>query len=394
MAKLVNWFRQAVTSFLEADRESDVQLLVYGIEQGLSAFGQNFSLHTALSNFHYDDRSLAIATERVYRAAVERFWSDGVLTAGEQGVARWLAGKLELTAAEESRLNYDQARKWFGLALAEAMQDGVLDADEETRLKTIAASAGCNLPQFTRMYFQREGEAFLRTIFLACVADGHFSQSDWDYLIHATNQLGLSADQLFSAIEPHARHFVAHVLAEAKADGVFTQLEQDTLKSLLHNLRLPTDFCLHVLGEIDRVNNPPALSTRSPPRIESPSCISIEPKGRFAIDVVGESKYQDALTRLCGGKQHDSADACFLAVLYLENTNPYDNRAVRVDIHDNTVGYLSRDCARRFRRWLKRHGHTAKAAQCQANVRGGWYRGPDDEGHFGVFLDLPLREGF
>ena len=157
MAKLVNWFRQAVTSFLEADRESDVRLLVHGIEQGLSAFGQNFSLHTALSNFNYDDRSLAEAKERVYRAAVERFWSDGVLTSGEQGTVRWLAGKLELTATDESRLNYDQARKWFGLALAEAMQDGVLDAQEESRLKTIATSAGCTLPQFTRLYFQRVG---------------------------------------------------------------------------------------------------------------------------------------------------------------------------------------------------------------------------------------------
>ena len=76
----------------------------------------------------------------------------------------------------------------------------------------------------------------------------------------------------------------------------------------------------------------------------------------------------------------------------MENSNPYDALAVRVDILGNTVGYLSRDYARRFRRWLKRNGHRAKCAHCQANVRGGWYRGANDEGHFGVFLDLPLRQ--
>lgn len=111
------------------------------------------------------------------------------------------------------------------------------------------------------------------------------------------------------------------------------------------------------------------------------------------FQAAAELHYQDALSRLCGGKQRDSADVCFSAWLYLENSNPYDHLAVRVDIQGDTVGYLSRDYARRLRRWLKRHGHTAKAAQCQANIRGGWYRGPDDQGHFGVFLDLPLRDG-
>lgn len=88
MSKLVNWFRQAVTSFLEADRESDVHVLVQGIEQSLAAFGQNFELRAALANFTYEEENLQEATERVYRATIERFWADGVFTNNEQNTAK------------------------------------------------------------------------------------------------------------------------------------------------------------------------------------------------------------------------------------------------------------------------------------------------------------------
>jgi hypothetical protein len=258
----------------------------------------------------------------------------------------------------------------------------------------IATSAGSTLPEFVRLYFQREGHAFLQAIFLACVADGQISQSEWDYLFRVTSQLGLSAEEMLAAIGLQSRQFVDRVLQEAKADGVITQQEQDSLLWLLHNLRLPADYCNYVLREIERVNAPPPSLTVQPPprRAAHASCVDIPPKGRYAIDVVGESKYQHELSRLCGGKQRDSVDLCFPAILYLEDHNPYDDHAVRIDIHGDTVGYLSRETARRFRRWLKRNGHIAKAAQCHANIRGGWHRGPDDEGHFGVFLDLPLRD--
>jgi hypothetical protein len=69
--------------------------------------------------------------------------------------------------------------------------------------------------------------------------------------------------------------------------------------------------------------------------------------------------------------------------------NPYDSKAIRVDIQGNTVGYLSRENARQYRKRLEKAGHKGMTATCFAMVVGGWDRGSGDKGHFGVRLDLP-----
>ena len=70
-----------------------------------------------------------------------------------------------------------------------------------------------------------------------------------------------------------------------------------------------------------------------------------------------------------------------------------DPKAVRIEIEGETVGYLSRENARDYRDALRRAGHPRLArATCKANIRGGWDRGPDDRGHFGVWLDIPIQK--
>lgn len=80
------------------------------------------------------------------------------------------------------------------------------------------------------------------------------------------------------------------------------------------------------------------------------------------------------------------------AVLVHENDNPYDNKAIRIDIQGMTVGYLSRKDARQYRKKLKEAGHPGITAKCFALIVGGWDRGPENRGHFGVRLDLPTEE--
>ena len=113
--------------------------------------------------------------------------------------------------------------------------------------------------------------------------------------------------------------------------------------------------------------------------------------GRFAIDVVGEASYQQALARICGGRREESAELNVEACLHHENTNPYDPLAIRVEIGNQPVGYLSRENARLYRRELERAGHGGRVAYCAAVIRGGWDRGRGDRGHFGVKLDLPFQ---
>jgi hypothetical protein len=112
--------------------------------------------------------------------------------------------------------------------------------------------------------------------------------------------------------------------------------------------------------------------------------------GTYEFDIVGESKYQDALEAICGGRTEDSAEHMTEAVLHLEDSNPHDNLAVRVDIDGRTVGYLSRKDARSYRQQLKRLGHERILCRCDAMVVGGWRRSRTDQGHFGVKLDLPV----
>lgn len=112
----------------------------------------------------------------------------------------------------------------------------------------------------------------------------------------------------------------------------------------------------------------------------------------YSLDIVGESKYQDALEQICGGRTENSANKVITAVLVLEDDNPYDNQAVRVDIEGHTVGHLSRENARQYRKRLAEAGHPKVTATCSAKIVGGWDRGRGDHGHFGVKLDLPTKD--
>lgn len=113
--------------------------------------------------------------------------------------------------------------------------------------------------------------------------------------------------------------------------------------------------------------------------------------GLFEAPIVGESHYQGALERICGGRTRDGAEKYVDATLIQEDTNPHDPMAVRIDIHGLTVGYLSREDARSYRQRLEEAGHPDLIGVCAAVIRGGWDRGHGDKGHFGVWLDLPVE---
>lgn len=112
--------------------------------------------------------------------------------------------------------------------------------------------------------------------------------------------------------------------------------------------------------------------------------------GSYLFDIVGESKYQGALEQICGGRTEDGAEKYVRACLNLEDANPFDDQAVRVDIDGRTVGYLSRTSARHYRKRLTELGHLRIVCECDAIIVGGWDRGDGDKGHFGVRLDLPV----
>jgi hypothetical protein len=62
---------------------------------------------------------------------------------------------------------------------------------------------------------------------------------------------------------------------------------------------------------------------------------------------------------------------------------------VVVKIDDTEVGTLSREDARRLTPGIREAQRDHGAATCRAVIRGGWDRGREDFGRFGVVLFVP-----
>jgi HIRAN domain len=102
------------------------------------------------------------------------------------------------------------------------------------------------------------------------------------------------------------------------------------------------------------------------------------------LSVVGESNYQEALMRVSGAPasgehRHDCA-----ALLVLEPDNPYDPKAVMVQVDGECVGYLSRHNARRFGPKVQKMIEAGEPPICMAFIG----RGPDHP-NLGISLRIP-----
>ena len=113
--------------------------------------------------------------------------------------------------------------------------------------------------------------------------------------------------------------------------------------------------------------------------------MKIKGPDNFGIPAVGEANYQNDLGALGGGSVRSDKAAFFDASLVLEDSNPYDDQAVRVDVGGRTVGYLSRDHARQFRARVTEAG-LAGETTCRCKMIG-------SSGRIGVWLDLPVAVG-
>ena len=122
--------------------------------------------------------------------------------------------------------------------------------------------------------------------------------------------------------------------------------------------------------------------------------IYIEGDGGFDLEVVGESHYQRHLKKLCGGYSKEGSKTEVVAKLIFENKNPHDNQAIRVDVEGKTVGYLSREDARLYRKRVRKTGHDGITMLCNGKIFGGKKLGLLSKTNFGVWLDLPIEKLF
>ncbi|HJQ12594.1 MAG TPA: HIRAN domain-containing protein [Gemmatimonadaceae bacterium] len=120
--------------------------------------------------------------------------------------------------------------------------------------------------------------------------------------------------------------------------------------------------------------------------IDACESLRLQARGDYPLACVGESHYQNALEQICGASS--ARENPVLAHLCLEDTNPYDPEAVRVDVNGSTVGYLSRQDARAYRELMAAAGY-ADTLECRAVIRGRRAQDPSDHG-YGIWLDVPL----
>lgn len=135
---------------------------------------------------------------------------------------------------------------------------------------------------------------------------------------------------------------------------------------------------------------PPPPPTDDPPPPPTDDVVILE--GNEILGAVGESHYQDALARLCGGRTTDGHFLDVIAILVPEPQNQYDPNAVAVVVGGLHVGYLSRELAARCHEPIARRMQAeGRAVGCRAQIRGGWNRGGGDVGSFGIELYFSPR---
>lgn len=106
--------------------------------------------------------------------------------------------------------------------------------------------------------------------------------------------------------------------------------------------------------------------------------------GEFNFEIGEDGRFQDALTKLANGPA--KAKKIVTANLIPEDDNPEDDRSVRIDINDMTVGYMRRDNARSFRRRLSAKQLKDQTTACQAIVAS--TSGQGAQTAYNVLLDL------
>jgi hypothetical protein len=127
--------------------------------------------------------------------------------------------------------------------------------------------------------------------------------------------------------------------------------------------------------------------TQNSSELSPSSSVSLPGNGKYELEVVGESFYQDNLRAIAGPKSRDGKQHRCMAELVFESDNPADPNSIAVLIVGNKVGHLSRAQAVIYRAQFAKLGLTGKPALVAAMIVGGFIN-ERNEGHFGVRLDI------
>lgn len=111
-----------------------------------------------------------------------------------------------------------------------------------------------------------------------------------------------------------------------------------------------------------------------------------------AIDVVGESNYQDTFEQVVGDRWHDGVFWHVRAQLVFVENNEHDPNAVGVMVEGLPAGYIPKKHAKEMRGMILEANPERLPIVCKGEIKGGFTR-KNGRGHYGLTLDVatPLR---
>jgi hypothetical protein len=110
-------------------------------------------------------------------------------------------------------------------------------------------------------------------------------------------------------------------------------------------------------------------------------------EGLIEYSIVGESKYQEEISEICGGYLKSKEIRTENATIIPEPDNPFDKNAIVVKIKDKTVGYIAREDTAYFSVMIR---NVNEGVSCPAEIRGGWKRRDGSRAMYGVFLQIKV----
>ena len=157
-----------------------------------------------------------------------------------------------------------------------ALEDGHLSDDEVAHLNHIASTVGETISSFARRFFKKQGESFVRGLFLAALEDGAVTQEEWNNLVTSSERLGLKGNELQKLIARPAQQHIEHVLADAKSDGAISDEEEQELARLMDMFQTKEELRGYVSEEIRFLRAREEILEGILPSISAPDGIALK----------------------------------------------------------------------------------------------------------------------
>lgn len=276
MSKTKSLIHTAWTSVVNPGQDERVAFIVSLIGKELHARRSAFDLDQVLQPIGCTTNELTVATKVYYERLLVKFWRKGIPSDKQKKTLAFVAEKLGLKSGDVSRWNEAIAATYFGALVAEVLADGVVTDAELRELSQISSFVGQPAQAFLRRHLYDEGLGFLRGVFADATATGVLDPRLWDNLVRSAQLIGLSPQELTTAVAPLARSFAEHVLADTKVDGHLSGSEEAYLSWLLKSFAIDESFDAYVRQEMTLLRERTQIATGNLKSIDIPKGINLQ----------------------------------------------------------------------------------------------------------------------